>query len=318
VKTQKEGGFIDWNNEFLIPCQLPIMSSRIVMKLFDEDKISDEIVGSLLFNLKECIGKKKGTYFWKNIYGAPLNYSGDNANKMNETPEVASCWKGRILMGVDAEKTEKPQLLMQDIAEEEVAKAQKYAEEKEYEFIAEVGQGIALPWEEKFQVQIQIAEYEFNTPKATVQEKNYNRWNHRFEQQTMKLPYLDEYDIGRVYIYIMSGDKQICFYQAEVEDFLDPNPEMIWLQMKCDLAVGKVTEAHKAGVISLKLSIHNKSKNGPIDFSKFEAWKKPPPKRLNVFKVRCYLFQCRDLPAADDDGQSDPFITIWDQSKEVV
>lgn len=31
------------------------MSSRIVMKLFDEDKIKDEIVGSLLFNLKDCI-----------------------------------------------------------------------------------------------------------------------------------------------------------------------------------------------------------------------------------------------------------------------
>ena len=34
------------------------MSSRIVMKLFDEDKISDEIVGSILFNLKECINEK--------------------------------------------------------------------------------------------------------------------------------------------------------------------------------------------------------------------------------------------------------------------
>jgi len=28
------------------------------MKLFDEDKISDEIVGSILFNLKDCIGDK--------------------------------------------------------------------------------------------------------------------------------------------------------------------------------------------------------------------------------------------------------------------
>lgn len=34
------------------------MSSRIIMKLFDEDKISDEIVGSMLFNLKEAIGEK--------------------------------------------------------------------------------------------------------------------------------------------------------------------------------------------------------------------------------------------------------------------
>ena len=37
---------------------MPIMSSRIVMKLFDEDKISDEVVGSLLFNLKDAIGFK--------------------------------------------------------------------------------------------------------------------------------------------------------------------------------------------------------------------------------------------------------------------
>jgi hypothetical protein len=34
------------------------MSSRIVMKLYDEDKIKDEIVGSFVFNLKECIGDK--------------------------------------------------------------------------------------------------------------------------------------------------------------------------------------------------------------------------------------------------------------------
>lgn len=36
--------------------------------------------------------------------------------------------------------------------------------------------------------------------------------------------------------------------------------------MTCDLALGKVTEPHKAGLISLKLSIHNKTKNGPINF----------------------------------------------------
>jgi len=97
---------------------------------------------------------------------------------------------------------------------------------------------------------------------------------------------------------------------------LDPNPQMKWYQFNCDLAIGKVSDAHKAGLFSMKLSIHNKSKNGPVSFEQFEAWKKPPPKRLNVYKIRTYLFQCRDLPAADSDGQSDPFVVIWDQSKE--
>ena len=27
--------------------------------------------------------------------------------------------------------------------------------------------------------------------------------------------------------------------------------------------------------------------------------------------MRCYIFQCRDLPAADSDGSSDPFIKIF-------
>lgn len=88
------------------------MSSRLVMKLFDEDKIKDEIVGSIIFNLKDYIDQKSGKptsrFFWKNIYGSPLDVSGENTNLMNNNPELASTWKGRILMQVCAEKTEKP------------------------------------------------------------------------------------------------------------------------------------------------------------------------------------------------------------------
>lgn len=69
-----------------------------MMKLFDKDAINDEIVGSMLFNLKECIGNLNGKFFWKNVYGSPLNCSGPNTDMMNANPEVASTWKGRILM----------------------------------------------------------------------------------------------------------------------------------------------------------------------------------------------------------------------------
>lgn len=99
---------VDWNQEFCIPCQLPIMSSRVVMKLFDEDKLADEIVGSLLFNLKDVLKNKNGIFFWKNIYGSPMDVSGSNVKDMNANPEVASFWKGRVLMQCTAEKTEKP------------------------------------------------------------------------------------------------------------------------------------------------------------------------------------------------------------------
>jgi hypothetical protein len=95
----KEGQKVDWNTEFLIPVQLPIMSGRVVMKLFDRDTINDEVIGSILFNLKECIEDKyNGKFFWRNVYGAPLDKSGPNTDLMNSNPEAASTWKGRILI----------------------------------------------------------------------------------------------------------------------------------------------------------------------------------------------------------------------------
>ena len=65
---------------------------------------------------------------------------------------------------------------------------------------------------------------------------------------------------------------------------------MKWVQLTPDLALGKVTEFHKAGLISLKLSIHNRSEKGDINFEKYNSWKKPPPKRPNNVKVRAFIF----------------------------
>jgi hypothetical protein len=233
ILTQKEGGSIDWNQEFLIPCQLPIMSSRIVMKLYDEDTIKDEIVGSMLFNLKEVIGKKNGKYFWKNIYGSPLGRMGSNVDNMNNNPECASTWKGRILFQVEAVKTDKPQLCVKDLEPEgpEIQKAQAFFQEHEYDLIAEIGQGIALPSDNKYTVMIKIADNEFQTEKPGVQDGKYCRWNHRIEQKSFKAHYQDAYDMGRVYIYLMDGKKPICFYKEHIKNFLDPNPKTRWLQL---------------------------------------------------------------------------------------
>ena len=41
------------------------------MSLWDEDKVNDEIIGSIYFNAKEIIGIKNGLFFWKNVYGSP-------------------------------------------------------------------------------------------------------------------------------------------------------------------------------------------------------------------------------------------------------
>ena len=102
------------------------MGGRLVFKVFDEDTISDEIVGSIVLQAKNIIGPKNGVYMWKNVYGAPADTSGANAKNMNENPELGSLWKGRILMQALAEKTEKPVLKLQSIPKEEVEKAAEH------------------------------------------------------------------------------------------------------------------------------------------------------------------------------------------------
>ena len=87
-------------------------TDRLILKLWDEDKINDEIVGSMYFSLKEIITKSgpDGILVWKNLYGSPLGCSGGNTDRMNENPEYASTWKGRTLMHISSFDIKNPEM----------------------------------------------------------------------------------------------------------------------------------------------------------------------------------------------------------------
>ena len=49
-------------------------------------------------------------FVWRNIYGSPLGVSGANTDKMNDYPETASTWKGRVLLHMSVFDTKSPEL----------------------------------------------------------------------------------------------------------------------------------------------------------------------------------------------------------------
>ena len=65
-----------------------------------------------------------------------------------------------------------------------------------------------------------------------------------------------------VFVYLMDGDYPVCYYKESALDFMDPAAPTRWLPFEPDLAVGYVTKEYKAGFFSLRLYIHNASKNG--------------------------------------------------------
>ena len=71
-------------------------------------------------------------------------------------------------------------------------------------------------------------------------------------------------------------------------------------------------EPHKAGLVGIRLAIHDVTEFGLVDWNSIDVWGKRMPRRPGNLKVRAYVFQCRDLPAADSDGTSDPFLLFTD------
>ena len=110
----------------------------------------------------------------------------------------------------------------------------------------------------------------------------------------------------------MDGDKPVCYYKEHISKFLDHDAEYHWVQMKPDLCVGQVHDPNKAGMISFKLSVARK--NVQINVKETKAWKRQPAPRAQAVIIRAYIYQCRDLPASDDNGSSDPFVRVWDMS----
>lgn len=87
-------------------------SDRLVLKVFDEDQVNDEIVGSMYFSLKKIVRDSAGAgiLLWRNLYGSPLGCSGDNTQQMNDNPEFASTWKGRMLMHISSFDIKNPEM----------------------------------------------------------------------------------------------------------------------------------------------------------------------------------------------------------------
>jgi len=267
-----------------VPAQVPIIGGRITFKVYDEDTVSDELIGSIHIELKDIVddangnkGKFNGMYDWKNIYGAPLSCSGKNTDKMNLNPEIASFWKGRILVQCIAEETEKPLLMVKKIEADEVENAKRCLENRSFSVSLFIAGALALPIDNKeFYVSVRIADKEWFSGEPKVVKAKYNRYNVRptENEREFRMPYLSIKDIGTVIVYLnrkfsVGKDKRICFWKGDIMEFTNPNPEIRWIELEPDLAVGEVKEHYKAGIVDIKLSIHDVTANGPIDWMNY-------------------------------------------------
>ena len=181
---------------------------------------------------------------------------------------------------------------------------------------------------------MRIADKEWKQEKPATCKKRYNRFNSIVTEDAKnpeknrelgfyEAPFMSIHDIGTVFFYLhqklkIGGWKRVCYWKGDILRFTEPDAKLQWLELNPDLAIGEVKKPYLAGVIGVRFSIHDVTSNGEIDWKKYPAWQGRIIKRPPNMKVRVFCWQARDLPAADDNGSSDPFIKICDSEKEQV
>lgn len=239
--------------KFLIPVQTPVLNDRLVIEAWDYNSVSsDSHIGSILLSVKQLValGSQPGGFFiWKNLYGAPQDNTGKAADAMNENPDIASDWKGQILMHISAEENDKPKKGVENIDStlKEEAKEKGYYTKEDYQFLIEVGQGITLPEKDKdYKVCVSIENHDWYTELPKEKKGEYLRWSSRSEQNEKILQYklpknefsifthpqeqLKMQDEFRLFIYLMDEEENpICFWHGPLSDFRDIDAKWKWI-----------------------------------------------------------------------------------------
>ena len=116
-----------------------------MLDVFDYNTLQTHTkIGSLILSAKQLLAdgeKPGGFYIWRNLYGSPKENSGKEADEMNKNPEVASDYKGIVLLHIEAEENEKPKKSVETMTPEikKAAVEKGFYEKEEHELLIEIG-----------------------------------------------------------------------------------------------------------------------------------------------------------------------------------
>lgn len=146
--------------------------------------------------------------------------------------------------------------------------------------------------------------------------KNYCSWSEYIEEE-FESNYQNLLNLPDVFIYLMYGSDPICYWKGKPTDFTNVDAKLNWVNLQIDYAAGKVKKHHMSGILQMRLLFidvtHPDSTKAEEDQTKRvnKLWGKKNAARSDIVEVRCYIYQCRNLPPMDDTGASDPYVEVW-------
>jgi len=317
VKTTKKN-CVTWNEEMWLAVRKPTLGSLISFSVYDKDLAFDDYIGSMEFRLSYLEGKARKVTRWVNMYGATPDSKNTFYKRLyDQNPRIASSWNGRILVQLESLDTKNPKqkcVAATNFNDKEVVDALKL---KKYYVNLMVGEGICFPEKNtNLAVEIKIAEISFKTDKKPLNVGRCYSWNWKIAADTViQLPYSSMKEIPDIFIYIRDGKQYISFKRVAAKNYKDPNMELEWLSLDENLSDGTLKRKNDCGIVSWKFSISDSPNTGASEETK--GWKVTRPVQT-FYDIFVHIFQCKDLPAADEEGTSDTYIRVVTSSETPV
>lgn len=86
VVKMKQDKILVWDQQFIVPIQLPILRDLLTLEVWDDNKdvgVADTIIGSIPIRINRIIAGAYSQPFWQNIYGSPVNNDNEETLQMN-------------------------------------------------------------------------------------------------------------------------------------------------------------------------------------------------------------------------------------------
>ena len=323
-----------WNQIIEIPVQFPIVSQKIVILIKDWDEIGrNDNIGSYEINVNDIIGSnnKYENYTYIDIYGSSKNKKDKINDLMNSNAEISSAWNGRILLKINYNNTDIPNIGVYDLKDEEELKLiNTIARKVLWTIKVKLYCAYYLPKEyKKYSIKIFIQD-------CSIIFDEKNTINEYIEWTTVKTIQFysiseDKDQLPDIFIYLLNpSGEPVCFQRMKASLF-HLNDQIMIIRLFPEPCYSKVNSAINAGLIKARIVLYNNQKEKKdIDLKLFKDGDSEEEKseyddleKLNSSKIGflggkmkelyylvCVVYMCRYLISSDSKGNNDPYVRI--------
>ena len=297
-----------WFQELWLPVCQPNIANKVNITIWDKDMTADELVGSLNFSWDSIKHDKEAEFVWANIYGAHDNLANEVAESMNFNEKSASNWRGRILLKLFKRETDKALLKVLDIGTQQLRQLvqEQFETEDDFQINAQVFEAVNLPFDTgSYSIMVKFSGKSILSKQVAAEAGNC-KWYENIKRAVIGIP--PQSVIPDIFVYLMYSGKPICFARLNPGQFENPKPREKWIKLTPDMSIGTVKNSWEGGYVLMRVFV------GPIacpDYDKkFWDAKIDAGVKMVEKNLVCYLYQCRNLPAADSTGLADPYVKV--------